>query len=287
MDGDYFVLVYTARPALARDLLRRVEATYRAHVSFFTACGVPLRRPDHKLPALLFATHAEFATYARVHSTAAADALGYFDLGANCSIFFDLDTHPALAQIRATAEAAPPEERTRLRRRLEHRRTALELCVVQHEAAHQIQQNCGLAIGRGAAPTWLAEGLAMLFELPPGADPSAADAPNTYRLFEYQKLYRTSAPSGAQLRNLLTDDEAWCGGECYPLAWAVIRHLRVERPTGFTALVRLLAEPEKLPRSPAARAVLLERLLGRLDDRWADDVHRATMALTVDPAFGE
>ena len=111
---------------------------------------------------------------------------------------------------------------------------------------------------------------------------------NSYRLFEFKKLYGGTPPALGELRRLIQDDAAWCGGPCYPLAWAVVRYLHDEQRPALAALLQQLMSSDGLPRDPTERAAALEKSLGPLDERWAERLYTRTMALPLDPsAFGE
>jgi len=89
------------------------------------------------------------------------------------------------------------------------------------------------------------EGGALLFEAPLPRSGDGSLPINTYRLHEFGRLY--DAPQKLpDLCRFLTEEEAWCGPECYPLAWALTYYLWCQHPT---RLARLL---ESSP--PAAQA---------------------------------
>jgi hypothetical protein len=58
--------------------------------------------------------------------------------------------------------------------------------VVQHETAHQMLFNAGLHVRGAGNPKWLIEGLACLFETPPGPPGSGFSALNTARLEDFR-----------------------------------------------------------------------------------------------------
>lgn len=281
LDTDHFVLVCTAGEPLAREYAARLEAVYRAHVRVAEDLGLPARPPRHKLEIYFLGTHSEFETQRAAIAAVPADALGFYDPHTNRCTFFDLETAPALAAVRASVERAPPEERPRLKARLEHRRSLLALSIVQHESAHQVQANLGLLPQSECVPTWLREGLAMLFEVPCDGSLTPRAPVNGYRLHEFRKLYPTPAAL-PDLRRLLSDDAAWCEGPCYPLAWAVTRFLWAQQPTALSALLRRCAAPAGWPASIAERAALLDNLVGPLDAAWSARLHAETQALPLD-----
>lgn len=281
LDTDHFVLVVTTAEPLAREYAARLEAVYRAHVRFAEDLGLPARPPRHKLEVYFLGTHGEFEAQRAAIAAVPNDALGFYDPQANRCAFFDLETAPALAAARAMVAQAPPEERPRLQSRLERRRTLLALSIVQHEAAHQVQANLGLLPQSERVPTWLREGLATLFEVPCEGPLTPRLPLNGYRLHEFRKLYPTPAAL-PDVRRLLSDEAAWCGGPCYPLAWAATRYLWARQPTAFTALLRQAADPAGWPAGSAERAALVDKLVGPLDTAWITRLHAETLALPLD-----
>jgi hypothetical protein len=291
VESDHFAVVGTAPGEAARELLQRLESVYQAHGQFITDFRVPVRAPRHKLEVLFFASHNEFRDCLAAAGAESPETLGFYEPCSRRTVFFDLNTYPPLAAIRDSLAQAAPEQREKLRKRFDHRRELLIQSIIGHEAAHQIQHACGLVPAADQVPTWLTEGLAMLFEasarLAAGAASTlpgvgAPPAINNYRLFEYRKLYGDARPTVSQVRQLLIDD-AWCGGPCYPLAWAVLRYMRNERPAEFARLLARIAAAE-LPRGPTEYGVLVDERFGPVDEQWVDRFHTATMRLPLDPA---
>jgi hypothetical protein len=286
VESEHFVVIHTASADSARELARRLEAVYRAHVQFVTELGLPAHPPHSKLEVYFFATHDEFKAHLKTLGEQQPDILGCYVPASNRSAFFDLETYPPLAAVRATVEQAEPDQREKLRARLERRREILVLSIIQHEAAHQIERNLGLFPAPERVPTWLSEGLATLFEVPCDAVGSRLPV-NGYRLFEFRKLYGDGPSTLGDVRRRLTHEGAWCGGQCYPLAWAVMQYLRDQRPAEFARLLRKAAESD-LPESRRARAALFDELFGPINEAWVARLHAATMQLPFDSsAFAE
>lgn len=282
VETEHFVVVHTSAEPLARAVARRLEAVYQAHVRFIGALDIPVRRPKHKLEVYCFANHEQFGRYQATLASNGRDVLGFYDTELNRSAFFDLDTHPTLLAIRAAVEQSEPARRAELQRRLHRRREWLWLSIIQHEAAHQVQFNIGLIPSSDVAPTWLAEGLATLFEVPLELSETPRECLNGYRLHEFRKLYGRGRETLGDLRRFLVDDEAWCGGKCYPLAWALTRHLLEEHREGFAALLRKVATDGGLPGAPAQRQAILDELLGPIDEAWIERFYTETMKLPLD-----
>lgn len=275
--SPHFIVVYTSDTRLADELRERLEAVYQAHLRLSQKLGVPLRRPAYKLEVYLFASHQEFMGLAADRAKLPEKELGFYDPASNRCFFFDLSTYPPLAALQAEVEQTDPAPRSRLLSRLQRRREALLSSVVQHEAAHQIQFNLGLIPSFQDVPTWLAEGLAMLFEPTFDSAGQPREPTNAYRLYEFKKLYGSTTRTPPDLGRFLIDEQAWCGGPCYPLAWAVTAYLQQEHPDGLAALLRSLATGGRFPVDPSGRRALLEEWFGPIDQRWIERFYATIM----------
>ncbi len=122
----------------------------------------------------------------------------------------------------------------------------------------------------------------MLFERPLDAPADGRELVNAYRLYEFRKLYGRDKQALKDLPRLLVDDEAWCGGKCYPWAWAVTRYLQDERHAALAALLRKVATEGGLPRAAAERRAVFDDLFGPLDEKWVERFYEATMKWPLD-----
>ena len=73
--------------------------------------------------------------------------------------------------------------------------------VVQHETAHQVLHNAGIHIRGAANPKWVVEGLATLFETPPGGGGSGIGKVNDLRLRDF----RSAIASLDELDKIMTE----------------------------------------------------------------------------------
>jgi len=106
---------------------------------------------------------------------------------------------------RREAEKKIDESRRELQE-LQGRQTAyvnrINRTVIQHETAHQVLYNTGVHVRGGPNPTWLVEGLACLFETPPGRSGAGLGAINQLRLQDFR-----DAVSGETAARKLTADD--------------------------------------------------------------------------------
>jgi len=74
--------------------------------------------------------------------------------------------------------------------------------VIQHETAHQVLYNAGVHVRGASNPKWVVEGLACLFETPPGPTGTAFAAINQLRLHDF----RSAVAGGSEKRRLTWRD---------------------------------------------------------------------------------
>ena len=285
LQTDHFVIVYSTSDAKAHDFARRLERVFQAHAGFVRELNLPARLPSQKLEVRLFRSYDEYRTHLATLNAQTGEVLGCFEPRANRCVFFDLDNYLPITELQAQLQQVEPARREKLAGRLERRRELLQQSIVQHEAAHQIEVNIGLIPALDRIPTWLTEGLATLFEaVEPGTENLPAS--NAFRLFEFKKRYATAGALG-DVRHFLADDAAWCGADCYPLAWAITRFLQAEYPAQFARLLRTTARCA-WPSTPAERVALLEQHFGPLNEAWISRLYAATMNLPLhDSSFAE
>jgi hypothetical protein len=106
---------------------------------------------------------------------------------------------------RREAEKEINETRRKLQE-LQSRQTSyvnrINRTVIQHETAHQVLYNTGLHVRGGSNPIWLVEGLACLFETPPGRSGTGLGAVDQLRLQDF----RDAVAGTAAARRLTADD---------------------------------------------------------------------------------
>ncbi len=230
LETSHFVLVYDPDTAAAPRMARRLEAVYRTTARMARDLDLPAKRPGAKLPVAIFATHARFQAYLRSIDSADVETLGFYDPRQRCSVFFDLDTHPSVSDLRQQIEqldASSARERARLERKLGRTSEMLLAKIVQHEAAHQALDQTGLLSEGAGVPVWLTEGMAEMFELPLVEQAATLElSTNQYRLREFAKLHANESELLPDLKRMVEAGEnSWHGGPDYSLAWAMTNYL--------------------------------------------------------------
>jgi hypothetical protein len=278
LDTRHFVLIYDGSATSARKLARRLEAVYSEIARVARELNLPAKPPQHKLEMLIFATYERFQAYQQSLGATDKDILGFYDPQKRRSVFFDLDTHPQVASLRAEIaqlDRSNAQLRAGLARKLRRTAEGLLAKIVQHEAAHQIFDQTGVLGTRDAVPAWLTEGLAQMFELPfleRGA--TLALSTNRYRLYEFSRLHADDAALLVDLRRILGAGEpAWRGGSDYSLGWALTNYLYKRHREQFAGyLQHLAASPEAGDHQTATPRETFESCFGPLDPDLAADL---------------
>jgi len=166
--------------------------------------------------------------------------------------------------------------------------------VVQHEAAHQVLHNAGVHVRGADNPKWVVEGLATLFETPPGAGGAGIGKVNDLRLRDFRRAIadgaslRSSSPNDfleaiktgriVHPRRLVSEPQLFCargprGTNHYAAAWALTHYLHRTRGRQLGAYLRSASTRRPGEQfTPARELALFEQHFGPLDEtflrRW-------------------
>jgi hypothetical protein len=317
---DHFIVVYDASDATVRDLCVRLERTYDGVIRFCSFNEIPFKPLDDRMEVYFFATYAEFDAYARALGTSAGAWSGFYYSGNNRAAFFDSLDDPALRPLVDDIEARRQaiesiagdgkrrpkdtntlnrlrQEMARLERQRDEHVERRNRLIVQHEAAHQVLYNVGVHVIGGQNPNWLTEGLACLFETPPGKAGAGAVTINQLRLRDFRdaclaanpgarltdELVRRAIDEGqfAPLRELVGDVRILLDQENrsllyrYAQAWSLVCYLQRARRTEFSNYLRELAQrPVGREFTADEELAAFERAFGSLEEnfekRWAN-----------------
>ena len=160
--------------------------------------------------------------------------------------------------------------------------------VVQHEIAHQVLYNTGVHVRGAMNPRWLVEGLACIFETPPGGEGVGLGAINQARLKDFRKavageselrvltssMYADAVTVGRMVsvndlvcKHELFDERGDQGAMYYAAAWALVHYLHRAQNKPLSAYLQDLgARPPSTLISPEAEVALFERHFGPLDE---------------------
>jgi hypothetical protein len=265
----HFVFVYTSDKESANELAARLESVYRWNWKFMEMMGLKPRHPEYKLEIFFFGTHEEYQGYQANQGFVSEGALGFYMRTNNRSAFFDMQTWPTIANLKEQLKQADGETRRYIGNRVARWTEHMNLEVVQHEAAHHVHFNIGLFPARGQLPRWMTEGLATMFEVPPGKSGASLGATNHYRLYQFRQIYGKKGERLPDLRLFIVDDRLWSGGNSYPLGWALNHYLyRRYRDKYSLWIQRLSAREEDVQVSETDRQKEFEDIFGPVDEKW-------------------
>lgn len=183
----------------------------------------------------------------------------------------------------------------RISNRLENYSDKINRTVIQHETAHQTLYNAGVHRRMSDNPRWLIEGLACLFETPPGPEGAGIATTNRMRLGDFLSAVTGTPDPGkvsvenvreaistgriASPRDLITKPALFLqhgegGATHYAVVWALLHYLHRTRTEQLSAYLQAVSSrPHGKHVSPEEELALFEEHFGPLDDaflqRWA------------------
>lgn len=264
---DHFILVHTSTPEKAAQLGSRLESVYQWCVRWHEMLRVPARPPKAKLEVFFFGTHKEYMDYQAVNGMSEIQAIGFYNPSNNRSAFFDMIDYPPFRQQLEAARNADFQTRRRIQNLIKADTDHYNLEVIQHEAAHHIHFNIGTFPRRGDLNRWVVEGLAQMFEVPPGEAGGSLGALNHSRISEFRRIY--TQPERMDLRTFIVDDRLWQGGASYSLGWSLHQYLWARHRDGYAKYMRLMSEREDdVSISMTQKQKEFEDLFGPVDEEW-------------------
>lgn len=239
----HYVMCTNASREYARYCGAMFERLYVSFHNYWKQRGLKLSEPEFPLVALIFAGEKEFAAFATKDAGAdAATAKGYFSIGTNQMVLYDL-TAGKPGDIEGQLAAVP-----------------FNIATVIHEATHQIAFNSGMHTRYADNPLWLVEGMAMYFETPDLSSKSGwktVGAVNDLRLEQFQEFAsRRRKPDS--LATLISSDARFTDsdemGDAYAEAWALSHFLIQRKKEAYVKyLGALAAKPRLVFDSPEER----------------------------------
>ena len=262
--SEHFVLASDLGPSRLSELglLDRLESTYARVVRFCRSYRLPIETLPRRLELVCLARPEDYDRLARSMSPSAGATDGFYDYGTRRSYF----TNRQVEGRETTESGSAANSRQALVDRA-------WWIVVRHEGAHQILDHIAPTLAR-AAPDWLSEGLACVFETAAADD--EFDRPiNRWRLLD---VARTEG-SGGTSRFTDVIREEWGTSrlghagraEKYARAWTVVAYLRDERQDAFGRYLHQLAATPRAPLRVAAKrwrqVTAFEAFFGSADTR--------------------
>ena len=211
---------------------QRFEDLYRTFQGYFRVRGFNAAEPEFPLVAVVFGNRSE---YQRYRPEAPSTLRGHYEHGSNRVFLYE---QSSVGDDRSNATHS----------------------TVIHEATHQTAYNVGLHSRFADTPTWIVEGLAMMFEARGVHDARSydrlAERVNRNRLRDYRELVADNRPVG-NLATFIASDEAFDRAPlaAYAQAWALSFYLSETRPREYGAYLARVARLAPFGEYPASRRV--------------------------------
>ena len=190
------------------------EQLYQRFRNYFSSRGFSLDRPDFPMVAVVLRTRKEFDKFLRVYHRYDPMILGYYSQKSNRIITYD-----------------PSNGRS------QKRDWAFQSTLI-HEAAHQTAFNVGIHNRFGNEPSWVSEGLALLFEAN-GVNNSMyyskqKDRINKDRLRMLKLYYQQGRVSG-KLGSMIKNDDLFKSDPslAYAYSWGLTFYLTEKYPKQY------------------------------------------------------
>lgn len=193
----------------------RFEDLFNRFEHYFRVRGFAIEESQFPLVAVVFRDRDEYMRNAAASGTTLhPNTLGHYDPITNRVFLFDATAHNSGADWSENAET------------------------IIHEATHQTAYNVGVHRRFAAAPRWLVEGLATMFEAPgvwsARYDHTQADRVNRGRLDGFREYVSRRRQPGS-LAMMLTSDNAFQSDPegAYAEAWALSFYLSETQPRAY------------------------------------------------------
>ncbi len=286
---DHFFVLYNADEEVVKDFIHRLEQSYKSVHRFVTQQGIKIEYPDQKLPVLFCKDFPEYSRRSAqlTGSPAPSQAAGlYFRHPYNFSLFYDMSQVDFIKETTQKAdklrqEAGAAQDRSQKKQKLREAQWYLNQVdqyqqeqnrsVVQHEVAHQLLFNFHAHEPKVDNPQWFVEGMATLFEPPPGKSGAGFNVINQGRLGEIRDLLVNVSPD--ELKAFIGNPAPGGGmlsSEGYARSWALTYYLvkrkQKQLPKYFELIKKRSPKDQITPERDVAD---FEKCFGKVDATFA------------------
>ncbi|RIK67460.1 MAG: hypothetical protein DCC65_06425 [Planctomycetota bacterium] len=291
---DHFVVFYSADEEVVKDFIHRIEKTFDSVHRFSRRLNIKVDYTADKLPIIFCRNHDEFREIFRAirGGEPPDEAAGLYLSGrANVSLFYDMSQNPFMREWADKARQLRDEARTEIdagtrkakvreaqwyTNRSKVYREEQNRSVVQHEVAHQLLYNFRVHNFESswANPQWLVEGLATLFEVPPGKHGAGAGVINQRRLGDIREsIAEFTAEDWRRFIGAASPGRQMLSNEGYARSWALAYFLVKRKSRELSRYVELIKR-RKTSRPVSAERELadFEKCFGNVDDAFAASV---------------
>ena len=257
--GSHVVVAPTGKAKACADI---VEATARSFTSYFNRRNFKLDKIEAPIVTIVFPTQADFVAYCEKEQLTRTKGLrGYYSPTTNRVALY-LDHHATAAKSVTADMTQPLTDFTQLRGPTAPLMLQTHFGSPQsasnfrdtltHETTHQMGFNCGLHCRLGDDPTWVVEGMAMLFEGDSNRDDTQTKTTVIQRMnrerFVWFQEYCQSRRQPKSLEEFLTTDAMFTSAtlDAYSEAWALTFFLAETRPSNLSGYLKKLANRSDL-----------------------------------------
>lgn len=278
VNGPFVVAAPRGAASEIASLLSEVQTSFSG---YFSRRNFPLEKTAFPLVVIVFPNRQEFEEYARAEKTPVSSTLrGYYHRLTNRVATY-LDENAATGGRSNVSGSAVSVERPL---RPSGRQGGLSLRdTLVHEATHQLAFNMGLHPRLGETPTWVVEGLAMLFEEDSRRDDASSRNPNDRvnrsRLMQFTSYRQERRPKTA-LREFVSGEAVFRTSalDAYSESWALSFYLIETRSWEYSKYLRTLAGRDPLrPYPEEERRADFEAAFGK-DWNWLEGQYLMWMA---------
>lgn len=281
---DHFIVLTNADEAIVKDFLPRLEKTYDSVHRFVDQVGVKIKYPKEKLPVLFCHDFDEYSARCKQFTgqPAPGEAAGlYWREPLNFSLFYDMSQVSFIKETTAKAEqlkqdAARTPDRNAKQAKLREanwyiNRIAIyqqeqNRSVVQHEVAHQLLFNLQFHKADVDNPQWFVEGMATLFEPPPGKTGAGFNVINQSRLGEIRDALVVMKTD--DLKNFISRTRTgMLSSQGYAQSWALCYYLVKRKSKELPKYVELIKKrPVDKVLSAKENLADFEKCFGKVND---------------------
>ncbi|MCG8405093.1 MAG: DUF1570 domain-containing protein [Phycisphaerales bacterium] len=286
---DHFVVLYNGDEQVVKDFILRIEQTYKSVDRFVQKMGIRIDYPKEKLIVLFCPNYEECNRLCKqfVGRGAPQRAAGLYWSGINFSIFYDMSQSRSMKDFAAKIKRLKEEARN-AKDRNQKKAKAKEAqwyvnrskvyqqnnnrSVVQHEVAHHLLYNLQVHQLGSRNPQWFVEGLATLFEPPPGKSGAGFYIINQRRLGDVREKLKEETPES--LRAFVgagADRSGMLSSEDYARSWALAYYLLKRKQKQLPKYVEMVKKRSRRDTMTEADAIKdFEKAFGTIDRKFVN-----------------